>query len=337
MKNIQIRSLFLLSLLLSQFAFSQSVEWSCSGAWGSRGWDFSIDGQSGVVQFTDRDFNETKKMTLPNASKICEYIGTLLTKVQLKDSNTEYRDVPIYTISYRSADRYIDKEVVPLSIVGPAQIGNMNNLSVKALADMDEEVRQGIDRVILTNLQMELMKLFQALGVAPSPGESLIGDPDWGVRMTRPQQWKTWNSNATGVQWWNKDHSLWFSAITSFARLPADWQREWLPKHCEAFGVNTTVSEERPRMSERRVGTFKATEYHIAATWKEAPAEIRIITVELSPNRIFVMTVGCRSADCLLHNEFIEETIDSIRFKADKKADSKTGETKDEAVPPNGP
>lgn len=144
--------------------------------------------------------------------------------------------------------------------------------------------------------------------------ELVIGDPSWGSRIRLPEKWESDNYTGTWYQGWTKDRKVWLSAIT-FAQLPADWHRKWLPKHCETFGVDVTVPADKPNGVECRLGGFNAKEYRIAATWEEAPAELSVFEVTLAPKRVFLFTVGGKASDRLLHKEAITGILGSIHVR----------------------
>jgi len=152
-----------------------------------------------------------------------------------------------------------------------------------------------------------------ALAVQAAGAEELvIGDPSLGSRIKLPEQWESDNYTGMWYQGWTKDRKVWLSAIT-FAQLPADWHRKWLPKHCETFGVDLTVPAEKPNGVDCRLGGFNAKESRIAGFWDDAPAEVSVFEVAMAPNRIFLFTVGGKASDRLLHKETIAEIVGSIR------------------------
>ncbi|MBP7950501.1 MAG: hypothetical protein KA004_12675 [Verrucomicrobiales bacterium] len=144
--------------------------------------------------------------------------------------------------------------------------------------------------------------------------EFKIGDPAWGARIQFPEQWESDNSTGMWYQGWTKDRKVWLSAIT-FGRLPIDWHRKWLVKHCDTFGVGITVAANQPEERDCRVGEFHAKEYRIAATWDESPVEISAFAVTLAPGRIVLFTVGGRAADRLRHKDTIARIVESLRVE----------------------
>ena len=125
----------------------------------------------------------------------------------------------------------------------------------------------------------------------------------------------------TWYQGWTADRKVWLSAIT-FAEMPPNWHKKWLPKHCDTFGVNLVVPDGEIVAVDKQIGQFKAQEYRISASSDEEPVEVTVIVVRLAPKRLLLITVGGSKADRLIHKETINEIIKSVRVAAVAQKDT---------------
>ena len=161
--KIRVLALILACMVSSMFASAQSISWISNG--GDENWEFTIESETNSARLRDIANGRRILIDLENALELSEYIRSFLVRIDEDDQNFELRDAPTHFVTYRKGADLVTRKFIPLHLRPPSIIFR-NGPSSDKMIEIDEEIRTGIDRLLLTNLSAEILKVFQRLDEA---------------------------------------------------------------------------------------------------------------------------------------------------------------------------
>ena len=159
MKN-RVRALILIIVVTSTLVSAQHVSWTSLG--GDDDWELTIDSETNHARLRDNANGERILVDFENAQALSEYIRSLLVRLDEDDQNFELRDSPTFIVTYRKGEDVVTRRLMPLWPRRPSIAFN-DAISSEDMIEIDKETRTGLDRLLLTNLSVEMLAVLRRL------------------------------------------------------------------------------------------------------------------------------------------------------------------------------